>query len=197
MLRLILLFLFVCYQGAFAVEVNIPSGWSKLEIPTKVPPTIRSILKLVSPEQDSEVSITEMDVVMSISDAEASFIRGASRGGYKHISTSDVTKLGFTGKHLVGEFIVEDGGEPIFSETFILLTPDSMISLGVTGDKAGDLLPEVLNWIEVPQSSSSVHVEEEVTRPRGRSPFEYIGIGLVCVAVGYAIFGKKFKSKST
>jgi len=195
MFRRISLILLVLCRYALAVEVSIPDGWSKMEIPSQLPQTVQSVVKVLSPEQDSEVMISEMDIVMSMDEAEASHIREASKGGYKHISTAGITKLGLTGKQISGEFKSESGNEAIKAEALILLASDSMIMINVTGANTTALLSEVLTWIEIPEESSEVNAE--ATSKSGRSLFEYIGIGIVLAAIGYAVFGKKLKSKST
>ena len=200
MFRRISLIILILCRYTFAVEVSIPEGWSEVEVPSELPETIQSVVKLLSPQQNSEVMVSEVDIVMSMDEAEASHIRGASKGGYKHISTTEVTKLGFTGKKITGEFKTESSNEVIKAETLILLTSDSMIMIGVTGANTKALLSEVLTWIKFSEESpdvSSSEVNVEATLKSGRSFFEYIGMGIVLVAIGYAIFGNKLKSKST
>ncbi len=195
MFRRIPLILLILSRFTFAVEVSIPDEWSKIEIPSQLPETVQSLVKVLSPEQNSEVMISEMDIVMSMDEAEASHIRGASKGGYKHISTTGVTKLGLTGKQITGEFKSENSNEAIKAEALILLASDSMIMINVTGANTTALLSEVLTWIEIPEESSELNAK--AAPESSRSLFEYIGMGIVLVAIGYAVFGSKLKSKST
>ena len=75
-----------------------------------------------------------------------------------------------------------------------------MIMIGVTGANTTTLISEVSEWLKLPEEPSGLPASEvkiEADPIGSRSLFEYIGIGVVLVAIGYAIFGNKLKSKSS
>ncbi len=144
------------------------------------------MVRVLAPNEDFEVSINEMEIVMSLDEAAESFMRGADKRGFRHSSTSEVTHNGYEGRHIIGVLPLLEGTEELSIETYIILAPDSMLTVGVTGHEASSQINSVLDWIELPTMEATLETEADAVS-KGRSLWEYLGIGLVLAAVGYAV----------
>jgi hypothetical protein len=197
---LLLVLLFVAVQIVRAVEVNVPADWTTLEVPSERPSSIKSMIRVLAPAEDAEVSINEMEIVMSMDEAAESFIRGATKRGFRHSSTSKLTHNDHEARHITGTLKLPEGDEELPIEAYIILGPDSMMTVSVTGQKASSMINDVLTWIELPTAETTPTTEPEVATT-GRSLWEYLGMGLVIAAVAYAVINanshkKKKENKS-
>jgi hypothetical protein len=186
MFRRLLAALIFSIGGACAIEVNVPDGWSQLEVPSQRPQTIKSMIRVLAPSGDAEASISEMEVVMSLDEAAESYVRGMAKRGFELQATSAVTHRGHESRHIKGELPLPDSDDKIPIEAYIILTPDSMLSAGVTGSGASSTIEEVLSWIQLPNAVSPSKTTSAAAT-EGRSIWEYLGMGAVFAAVGYAI----------
>ncbi|MCW1883738.1 hypothetical protein OKA04_03295 [Luteolibacter flavescens] len=187
MFHLLLAALFLNIHVVFALEVNVPEGWSQLEVPSKMPPSIKSMIQVVSPSGDAQASFTEMEVVMSLDEAAEGYVRGMAKGGFQHETTSKVMHEGYESRHIKGVIPIPSSEDKIPVESYIILTQDSMVSAGVTGADASTTINDVLNWIQLPAAAVTPEIEG-ATKTSGRSFWEYVGSGVVFAAVGYALF---------
>ena len=190
----ILTIILLSIQCVFAVEFNIPENWTHKETPKEKPPSIRSIIQVVSPSEDAEVSLSEMDLVMSLDEAAESYVRGMAKKGFQHKTTFNVMHKGYEGKHITGELQLPGIENLIPVSAYIIFTQDRMISAGVVGAEAPSLIDQVLGWIEFPPAA--VPLEPLVVKgDSGRSFWEYLGMVSVAGAVGYAISNSIYSRK--
>ncbi len=176
--------LFLSIQCVCAVEINVPDKWTRKEIPSEMPPSIRTMIQVVSPSEDAEVSLSVMDVVMSLDEAAESYVRGMAKKGFQHKATAKVMHNGYDGRHITGSLLLPGVEDLIPVEAYIVLTPDTMVTAGVFGAEASTLAKQVLSWIDF-QDVVAPSTEPTTT---GRSFWEYVGIAIVLGAVCYAIF---------
>lgn len=186
MLRYLLLITLLTVSVVRAIEVNVPPGWTSLEVPSERPASIKSMIRVLAPNGDAEVSINELEIVMSLDEAAESFVRGAAKRGFRHSSTSTVTHEGHESRHITGILPLPDSDEELPVEAYVILAPDSMLSAGVTGLGASSKITEVLAWIELPPTGAPPTAEAD-TATTGRSLWEYLGMGVVFAAVAYAV----------
>ncbi|MFT3992343.1 MAG: hypothetical protein QM680_13140 [Luteolibacter sp.] len=193
--HLLLLFtLLVTVQVVHAIEVDVPSSWTHLEVPSERPKSIKSMVRVLAPDGNAEVSINDMEILMSLDEAAESFVRGAAKRGFKHSSTSTVEYKEHEGRHITGILPLPDGGGDLPIEAYIIRTPDSMMTASVIGLDASSKINEVLGWIKLPVGGTTTAAKVEVANV-GRSLWEYLGIGVVFAAVVYAIINSKSRKK--
>lgn len=176
--------LFLTIHCVCAVEINVPEKWTRKESPAEMPPSIRTMIQAVSPSEDAEVSLSVMDVVMSLDEAAESYVRGMAKRGFQHKDTSKIVQNGYDGRRITGSLHLPGVEDLIPVEAYIVVTPDSMVTAGVFGAEASTLAKQVLGWI----------VFQDVVAPSkdptttSRSFWENVGIAVVFGAVCYAIF---------
>lgn len=193
--RLLLLFtLLVTAQVVHAIEVDVPSSWTQLEVPSERPASIKSMVRALAPDGDVEASINDMEIVMSLDEAAESFVRGAAKRGFKHSTTSTVEHEGHEGRHIKGILPLPDNGGDLPIEAYIVRTPASMMTASVTGLDASSKIHEVLGWIKFPVAGMTTATKVEAVSA-GRSLWEYLGIGVVFAAVAYAVINAQFRKK--
>jgi hypothetical protein len=186
MYRQLLVALLLSIGGVFALGVKVPEGWSKLDVPSQMPPAIKSMIRVSAPSGDAEVWISEMEVVMSLDEAAESYVRGMAKRGFEHQITSTVTHNGHEGRHIKGEITLPDNDDKIPVEAYLVLTPDSLMSAAVTGPRASSTINEVLGWIQTPTAVAPPKTTGAAAT-EGRSFWEILGMGAVFAAVGYAV----------
>lgn len=183
-------------QCASAIEIRVPESWSHGEIPPsqvpyQMPPAIRPMIRLIPPIKDGTVSISEMKPIMSLDEAVERYIRGMPMRGISVDSTSNLSQNGHQGRLIKGHMSFA-GHEITFpAEAFILVTEDCILSVEVNGKNASSMLNEVLGWIDFQDDAVPSKVRD-AGGTAGRSFWEYVGIGIVLLAVGYAIFNSRF-----
>ena len=191
MIRSLLSVIFlVAFQVVRAVEVSVPADWTTLEVPSERPASIKSMIRVLAPTEDAEVSINEMEIVMSMDEAAESFVRGAAKRGFTHASTSKVAHDGHEARHITGVLPLPGSDEELPIEAYVILAPDSMLTVAVTGQEASLKINDVLGWIELPTAGATPPTEADVAST-GRSLWEYLGMGLVFAAVAYAVINAK------
>jgi hypothetical protein len=191
--------IFLIAQCAYAVEIRVPESWSEgefqsSEVPYQMPPAIRPMVRLIPPTKDGTVSISQMKPLMSLDEAAKSYIRGMPMRGFAVESSSNVSQSGHEGKRIIGHMSFADRDITFPVEVFILKTEDCILSVEVISKDASSMLNEVLSWIDL-QAVPLPAEAPDAKRPTGRSFWEYVGIGAVLLAVGYAIFDSKFTHK--
>ena len=162
----------------------MPAEWTRKEIPLELPPSIRTMIQAVSPSEDAEVSISVMEVAMSLDEAAESHVRGMAKKGYKHKSTSKIMRNGYDGRHITGSLMLSGIEDEIPVEAYIVLTHESMVMAVVFGAESSTLAKQVLSWIDF----QDVVAPSKHSTATGRSFWEYVGIAVVVGAVCYAIF---------
>jgi len=183
--------LFLTIQCVCAVEINVPENWTRKEIPTEMPPSIRTMIQAVSPSEDAEVSLSVMDVVMSLDEAAESYVRGMAKKGFQHKTTSKIMHNGYDGRHITGSLQLPGIGDLIPVEAYIVLTPDSMVTAGVFGAEASTLAKQVMVWIDF----QDIVAPSKAPTTTNRSFWEYVGTTVVFGAVCYAIFNSAWSRR--
>ena len=173
-------------QVVRAVEVNVPADWATLEVPSERPASIKSMIRVLAPTEDAEVSINEMEILMSMDEAADSFVRGSAKRGFKHVSTTKVTHDGHEARHITGILTLPESEEELPIEAYVILAPDSMLTVGVTGHEAPSKINDVLGWIELTgaESPQAAQADADSTGP---SIWERVGLAAVCAAAAYAV----------
>ena len=175
---------------AHAIEVNVPEDWTPLDVPSEMPTSINSLTKVISPDGNAEASISEMEIVMSLDEAAVSYVRGAAKGGFQHSATTTLMVEGYESRHITGTFPFPDSESEIPVEAYIILTQDTMMSIGVTGLDSSSQIKEVLGWIQFPVvDTAPTGGKSDVAT--GRSLWEYLGMGIVFAAIAYVIINAK------
>jgi hypothetical protein len=199
MTRFLLAAIFLSIQCVCAIEIRVPDSWSHVEVPSsqvpyQMPPTIRPMIRLVPPSKDGTASISEMKAIVSLNEAAKSYIRGMPMRGITIDSTADVIQNGLEGRHIKGHLSLA-GREITFPfEAYILMAGDCILSVEVVSAEASSLINEVLSWIDF-QAAVVPSKAPDANGASGRSLWEYLGIVVVLLAIGYAIFNSKRTSK--
>ncbi len=130
----------------------MPEGWSQGEVPSgdvpyKMPPTIRPMIRLVSPNKDGSASIGEMKVDVSLDEAAKSYARGMPMRGFTIDSTAKVIQNGHEGRHIKGHLSLAGRPDTIPVEVYMILTQECILSVEVVGKNATSMINDVLSWI--------------------------------------------------
>lgn len=150
--RFFLAAIFFCVQCAWAIELRVPEGWSQVEVPSgdvpyKMPPTIRPMIRLLSPNKDGSASIAEMRKDVSLDEATKSYARGMPMRGFTIKSTAKIIQDGHEGRHIKGHLSLAGRPDTIPVEVYIIMTPECILSVEVAGTKATSMIKDVLSWI--------------------------------------------------
>jgi hypothetical protein len=150
--RFFLAAIFLSIQCACAIEIRAPEGWSQVEVPSedvpyKMPPTIRPMIRLLSPGKDGSVSIREMKLAMSLDEAVKGYVRGMPMRGFTIESTAEVIQDGHEGRHIKGYLSLAGSPNTIPVEVYIIMTQESILSVEVVSTKAPSMITDVLSWI--------------------------------------------------
>ena len=192
--HLILLNLIFGVHFATALEVNIPPDWTHTPVPSELPSSIKSLVKVLSPEGDAEVSISEMEITKSLDESVTGFVEGAAKGGFQHDSTTSQSLHGYQSRHVSGTFAIPNGGGELSCEAYLVQTQDAIVSIGVTGLNTSARMDEVIGWIRFPAVDEPQSRRIEAIRTH-RSFWEYLGMGVVYAAIAYAIINAKRSKK--
>jgi hypothetical protein len=196
MIRLFLAAFFLIIQCASAIEIRVPESWSQgevppSEVPYQMPPAIRPMIRLIPPTKDGTASISEMKPLISLDEAAKTYIRAMSVRGITVDSTSNVSQNGHEGRRIKGHMSFADRDITFPVEAFILETEDCILSVEVISKSASSMLNEILSWIDF-QADAVPAKARDTSGTARRSFWEYVGFGVVLMAVGYAIFNSKF-----
>ena len=199
MIRLIPAAIFLMIQCACAIEIRIPESWSQGEVPSsevpfQMPQAIRPMIRLIPPTEDGTASISEMKPLMSLDEATKSYVRGMPMRGISVDATSNVSQNGHDGRRIKGHMSLAGRDITFPVEAFILETEDCILTVEVISKDASSMLNEVLSWIDF-QAEPLPAKAPDANGTAGRSFWEYVGIGVVLLAVGYAICNSKFTHK--
>lgn len=199
MIRVILAAILLGVQYSFAIGIRVPEGWSQVEVPTmqvpnQMPPTVRPMIRLMPPGKAGTVSISEMKVLMSLDEATKTYVRGMPMRGITMETTTGVVLKGHEGKHIKGRLSFSQPPVTIPVEVYIIMTQECILSVEVQSTEASSMINEVLSWIEFQTGAISSKVPDK-NATAGRSFWEYLGMGVVLFAAGYAIFSFKLHSK--
>jgi hypothetical protein len=123
--------------------VEVPSG----DVPYKMPPTIRPMIRLLSPNKDGSASIAEMGKYVSLDEATMSYARGMPMRGFTIKSTAKIIQDGHEGRHIQGHLSLAGRPDTIPVEVYIIMTPECILSVEVAGTKATSMIKDVLIWI--------------------------------------------------
>jgi hypothetical protein len=150
--RFFLAAIFLCVHCACAVEIRVPEGWSQVEVPSgdvpyKMPPTIRPMIRLSSPGKDGSASIGEMKVIVSLGEAAKSYARGMPMRGFTIQSTAKVIHRGHEGRHIKGYLSLAGIPKTIPVEVYMIMTQECILSVEVVGARAPSMINDVLSWI--------------------------------------------------
>ena len=150
--RFLLAVIFLSTRCACAIEIRVPDGWSQVEVPSgdvpyKMPPTIRPMIRLLAPGKDRSAFIGEMKVGVSLDEAAKSYVRGMPMRGFTIESTAKVIQNGHEGTHIKGNLSLAGSPNTIPVEVYIIITQECILSVEVVGTKAPSMINDVLNWI--------------------------------------------------
>ena len=150
--RFLLAAIFFCVHSAWAIELRVPDGWSQVEVPSrdvpdKMPPTIRPMIRLLSPNKDGSVSIAEMRKDVSLDEAAKSYSLGMPMRGFTIKSTAKIIQDGHEGRHIKGYLSLAGSPDTIPVEACIIMTPECILSVEVVGKTATSMIKDVLSWI--------------------------------------------------
>lgn len=150
--RFFLAAILLCAQCAWAIELRAPEEWSQVEVPSgdvpyKMPPTLRPMIRLLSPNKDGSASIAEMRVDVSLDEAARSHARGMPMRGFTITSTARVIQNGHEGRHIKGHLSLAGRPDTIPVEVYMMMTPECILSIEVVGAKATSMINDVLSWI--------------------------------------------------
>lgn len=200
MIKPILAAILLGIQYSFAIEIRVPEGWSQVEVPTmqvpyQMPPTtVRPMFRLMPPSKSGTVSISEMKVLMSLDEAAKTYARGMPMRGITIDSATGVVLKGHEGKHIKAHLSFSQPPLTIPVEIYIIMTQKFILIVEVQSTEASSMINEVLSWIDF-QADAAPAKEPDANGTAGRSFWEYAGIGVVLLALGYAIFNSKFTHK--
>ena len=158
-----------------------------MEVPYKMPPTIRPMIRLSPPSKIGAASISEMEAVMSLDEASKSYVYGMPMRGITVESTANVTQNGHEGKHLKGYISLAGSSNTFPVETYIIMAPECILSIEVIGPEASSMINEVLSWIDFQKTGVSTK-KPKAKESSGRSIWEYVSMAMILVAACYAIF---------
>lgn len=199
MKRFLLATLFLGIQCIWAVEIRVPENWSRAEdssaqVPHQMPPAIRPMLRLVPPTQEGGVSVHEMKPLLSLDEAAKTYVRGMPMRGIVVEATGDIIQDGHKGKSIQGHMNVA-GADVVFPvEVRVFVTQESILGVEAVGKEAPAMINEVLGWIEFPPGATPPKAPDRHGKA-GRSFWVYLGMGVVLLAVIYAVVDSKRSAK--
>jgi hypothetical protein len=144
--------IFLSVQCACAIEIRVPEGWSQVEVPSeaapyKMPPPIRPMIRLLSPDKDGSASIGQMKVAISLDEAAQSYSRGMPMRGFAVESTAKVIQNGHEGRHVKGYLSLAGNPTRIPVAVYIMMTKECILSVEVVSTKAPTMINDVMSWI--------------------------------------------------
>lgn len=187
--------LLLSIQCVWAVEIHVPENWSRAEdssaqVPHQMPPAIRPMLRLVPPTQEGGVSVHEMKPLLSLDEAAKTYVRGMPMRGIVVEATGDIIQDGHQGKSIQGNMNIA-GTDVVFPvEVRLFVTQESILGVEAVGKEAPAMINEVLGWIEFPPGATPSKAPDRNGKA-GRSFWEYLGMGVVLLALIYAVVDSK------
>jgi hypothetical protein len=153
MIRLLSASIIMGIQCASAVGIHVPEGWEQAqvpahEVPYQMPPAIRPMMRLLPPGKSGTVSIGEMKAAVSLDEAAKRYARGIPMRGVTIDSTTPVTLQGHEGRHIKGHRSVGASTSTVPVEVYIIMTPESILSVEVISHDASSMINDVLTWID-------------------------------------------------
>jgi formyltetrahydrofolate synthetase len=176
------------------VQIDPPTKWIELEVPSKLPPGITYMRKVASADQSVQVSVLALKAIKSLSGAEeavAEQIKGMKTGGFILDSVANTNINGFTAKHIVGEFRSDQYESAYLVESWILFSELATVSISVSIDSARggrELADDVHRWINISGSPATLQDRPE-SLSMNHSIGEKIGRYTVYAAFGFALIG--------
>ena len=112
-----------------------------------MPPTIRPMIRLLSPGKDGSASIGEIKVIVSLDEAAKGFARGMPMRGFTIQSTTKLIHHGHEGRHIKGYLSLAGIPKTIPVEVYLMMTQECILSVEVVGTKAPSMINDVVSWI--------------------------------------------------
>jgi hypothetical protein len=159
------------------------------------------MIEVTSPENSGSALICQAAGGMSLDEAAKRYVGWMPARGITVESNSKVIYNGLDGRHVKGRLSLAGCGSAIPTELYIISTQESVLSVEVRSAEASSMINQVMSWIEFKNVGNPPRAGNEIASS-GRGLFEYLGIGVVFAAVGYAVFnsistrGKKMGNRS-